>query len=86
MRVKAQLKYGWPKNNIACLNMIKLSQCIEQLNMRKDSTLDATALENYVDTPGVSSSPLPGALRVRNLSSNRICFYLKFWANGSLRE
>jgi len=44
MRVKAQLEGGWPKDNIACLNMIKFSQCIEQLIIRKDSPLDTTAL------------------------------------------
>jgi hypothetical protein len=71
--VSGQVKDGCPKDNIACLDIINSSQCIEQPVIEHDSPLNATALANWVDTPGVSSSPLPGAVKVRKLEDVTEC-------------
>jgi hypothetical protein len=63
--VKAQVKDGCPKNEIACLDIINSSQCIEQLIFDHPSNITKDGLIQCVVTPGVSSSDLPGGTKVR---------------------
>ena len=60
----AQIKDGCPKNQVACLDIINSSQCIEQVIIEHQQNLTRENLVNCVDTPGVSSSDLPGATKV----------------------
>jgi len=62
--VHAQVKDGCPKNEIACLDIINSSQCIEQLVFGPSANITQDAMIQCVVTPGVSSSNLPGATKV----------------------
>jgi hypothetical protein len=61
------IKDGCPKDEIACLDVINSSQCIEQLIIEKQAPATKEALVKCIETEG-SASTLPGAARV---SSNR---------------
>jgi hypothetical protein len=62
--VTGQVKDGCPKLNVACLDIINSSQCIEQLVLNNPANVTRAGLIECVDTPGVSSSDLPGATKV----------------------
>lgn len=62
--VNAQVKDGCPKNEIACLDIINSSQCIEQLIFDHATNITKDGLIQCVVTPGISSSDLPGATKV----------------------
>ncbi|KAE9375139.1 hypothetical protein N431DRAFT_463245 [Stipitochalara longipes BDJ] len=61
--VNAQVKDGCPKDQVACLDIINSSQCIEQVIIEHQQNLTRENLINCIDTPGVSSSNLPGATK-----------------------
>lgn len=61
--INAQLKDGCPKNNVACLDIINSSQCLEELVIGNNTPATAAAMINCIDTDA-SSSNLPGATKV----------------------
>lgn len=52
-----------PKNEIACLDIINSSQCIEQLVVEKQAALTKDAMVKCVEYDGTASN-LPGATKV----------------------
>jgi hypothetical protein len=52
-----------PKNEIACLDIINSSQCIEQLVVEKQAPLTKDAMIKCVEYEGTASN-LPGAAKV----------------------
>ena len=60
----AQIKDGCPKDQVACLDIINSSQCIEQVIIEHQQNVTRENLINCIDIPGVSSSNLPGATKV----------------------
>jgi hypothetical protein len=54
---------GCPKNEIACLDVINSSQCIEQLVVENQAPVTKEAMVKCIETEG-SASTLPGAARV----------------------
>lgn len=64
--VRAQVKDGCPKGVIACLDIINSSQCIEQIVIEHQQNVTRDNMINCVVSPGVSSSDLPGAQKVRD--------------------
>jgi hypothetical protein len=62
------LKDGCPKDEIACLDVMNSSQCIEQLIIEKQAPVTKEALVKCIETEG-SASMLPGAARVSSNSN-----------------
>jgi hypothetical protein len=61
----AEFQDGCPKGNIACLDIINSSQCLEQLVIGNSTPATAAAMVACIDTEA-SSSKLPGATKVSN--------------------
>jgi hypothetical protein len=57
---------GCPKNEIACLDVINSSQCIEQLVIEHQANLTKDAMVKCVTFEG-DASKLPGATKVSQL-------------------
>lgn len=54
---------GCPKEDIACLDVINSSQCLEQLIIEHDATVTKDAMIKCVDTEGASSN-MTGSAKV----------------------
>ncbi|PMD30267.1 hypothetical protein L207DRAFT_538148 [Hyaloscypha variabilis F] len=63
----AQIKDGCPKDQVACLDIINSSQCIEQVIIEHQQNVTRENLINCIDIPGVSSSNLPGATKFQDM-------------------
>jgi len=65
------IKDSCPKDEIACLDVMNCSQCIEQLIIEKQAPATKEALIKCIETEG-SASTLPGATRVSSSRKTRL--------------
>ena len=63
---------GCPKDEIACLDVMNSSQCIEQLIIEKQAPVTKEAMVKCIETEG-SASPLPGSARVSFPFKGALC-------------